>query len=400
MIRLSALLSTLTLATLAACTGDAPPADTDAPLGPCAARPLSSAAAFDTAPLFRAGDDGYAVYRIPSVLTLRDGSLLAFAEARPSLADAGSGLIDLVTKRSDDCGATWSALRVIQENGAGDVTNPTAVIVPNATGGERIALFFDRWPEGVGEGNVPAGTGPDSESIELMWSDDDGATWSAPRDLTADVKHDDWKIASVGPGHAIVTAWGNTDAPVGRLVVPGWFTSDAEGGSFTFTSDDGGETFTRAVATQPGTNESQVIERTDGSLALDGRQNSALASPTRQVYTSTDGAQTWSAPRPGLTMTTIMSSTLRLGAARDGDAADLLVHSGVAPTAREDLRVWQSADEGQTWSDERVLREGFTQYSVLTRLDDGTVGVVFESLAGGDGGPGYSIEFGRLAIGE
>ena len=55
------------------------------------------------------------VFRIPSLLTLPNGVCLAFAEARPSLHDAG--VIDMVMRRSTDHGLHWSPARVVVEGG-------------------------------------------------------------------------------------------------------------------------------------------------------------------------------------------------------------------------------------------------------------------------------------------
>ena len=57
-------------------------------------------------PVFTAGEEGYACYRIPAIVTTLEGTLLAFAEARrKNCGDAGD--IDLVLKRSTNGGKTW-----------------------------------------------------------------------------------------------------------------------------------------------------------------------------------------------------------------------------------------------------------------------------------------------------
>ena len=57
--------------------------------------------------IFRSGEEGYSNYRIPSLITTKSGSLLAFCEARKDHR-GDSGNIDLVVKRSTDGGKTWS----------------------------------------------------------------------------------------------------------------------------------------------------------------------------------------------------------------------------------------------------------------------------------------------------
>ncbi len=57
--------------------------------------------------LFTRGEGGYHTYRIPAILTAKTGTLLAVCEGR---RDSGSdtGNIDLLLRRSEDQGTTWS----------------------------------------------------------------------------------------------------------------------------------------------------------------------------------------------------------------------------------------------------------------------------------------------------
>ena len=55
--------------------------------------------------LYKAGEAGYACFRIPAMVITNKGTVLAFAEARRNnCGDAGD--IDLVVKRSTDGGKT------------------------------------------------------------------------------------------------------------------------------------------------------------------------------------------------------------------------------------------------------------------------------------------------------
>src|SRR5690606_12863730 len=77
--------------------------------------------------VFVAGQDGYHTYRIPSVIATPGGALLAFAEGRRATS-SDTGDIDLVMKRSTDGGATWSAMRVVGDNGTNTFGNPCPVV--------------------------------------------------------------------------------------------------------------------------------------------------------------------------------------------------------------------------------------------------------------------------------
>jgi len=72
---------------------------------------------FSEQDLFVGRAGSYPVFRIPSLIESAQGTLLAFAEGRASIADDGD--IDIVLKRSFDGGRTWTRLQVVAENGFG-----------------------------------------------------------------------------------------------------------------------------------------------------------------------------------------------------------------------------------------------------------------------------------------
>ncbi len=358
--------------------------------------------AFEETVVFLGETDGYPVFRIPSIITTPSGVLLAFAEARPTIEDPGSGKIDLVMKRSNDCGRTWSELRVLAENGSGDAHNPVSLTAPDSTGETVAWLFYNMRPASEGgEFDLPPGLGNDSASIWFITSADDGSTWSEPRNITIEVKNPDWAIASMGPGIGIVTRRGTDAAPPGRMVIPGWQTWGIEGelnGSFVILSDDRGGSWCLGGLPEPLTNESQVVELTDGRLLLDARQNGSTESPTRFLYTSEDGGESWFEPSAGIEMTKVMSGIIRWSAIRDGEERDVLLHSGPSAGGRFDLRVWVSYDEALSWVHETIIREGFVQYSVLTVLPDKSIGVLYETAELDDPTFPLSIRFSRFNL--
>jgi len=246
--------------------------------------------------------------------------------------------------------------------------------VPDPAGGSTLFLFFSRRPASIGgEFDLPPGLDGTSASIWVMTSRDDGATWAAARNITAGVKPADWAIMSFGPGRGLLTRWGTQAAPAGRIVAPGWYTSgtSTDEGDFVVLSDDGGQNF-RLGGRTTGAGEPQVVELTDGTLLMDARNN------PRKLFRSTDGGQTWSEPTDGLPMEPIMSSVVRHMAKRDGDPVDRLVHSGLGASGRVNIRAWQSLDEGATWTGETLLNHYMAQYSVLSVLDDRSIGMVYE----------------------
>ncbi len=97
--------------------------------------------------------DGYPVFRIPSVVVTKNGAVLAFAEGRKSMTDQAQN--NIVSKRSTDGGATWSAVQVVAEDGANSLNNPTAL----ATANGRVFLMWQRIPAHLRERSKEIATG-------------------------------------------------------------------------------------------------------------------------------------------------------------------------------------------------------------------------------------------------
>jgi sialidase-1 len=69
----------------------------------------------------------YQGVRIPALLRLADGTLLAFAEGRVhGLADHGD--VDLILSRSNDQGATWSAPVVVADAADAFIGNAAPIV--------------------------------------------------------------------------------------------------------------------------------------------------------------------------------------------------------------------------------------------------------------------------------
>lgn len=62
--------------------------------------------------VFISGTEGHKSYRIPAIISLPNGNLLAFAEGRVQ-GSGDFGDINIVMKRSSDNGKTWSSMSTI-----------------------------------------------------------------------------------------------------------------------------------------------------------------------------------------------------------------------------------------------------------------------------------------------
>jgi sialidase-1 len=331
--------------------------------------------------VFRAGEDGYHTYRIPAIVTASDGSLVAFAEGRKeNMGDPGNGDIDLVTKRSIDNGATWSKMQIVDDPGEKwGASNPTPVL--DRSNG-RLWIAYNRWEPGKDTPNSRVGT-TDNQAW-LRYSDDNGQTWSAPRDITRVARDfDNWRAMFFGPGGAVQTR-------TGRLILPAASCTDtcavyAASGTFrgpmhfmrayVLYSDDHGATWKRGAQVLAMTDENQLIDLADGTVLMDARQGGGSA---RWMILSRDGGQSWSTPRAGETVTPVATAIERFTSVKEGADRDRILWTGPQGDARRRLVVRVSYDEGQTFTNEHLLYGGLAAYSDLSILKDGTVGVLWE----------------------
>jgi len=331
--------------------------------------------------VFESGKGGAASYRIPAIIKLRSGRLLAFAEARRKGAgDFGDN--DIVLKTSRDNGKTWSEQNIVVDNGTLQASNSAPVVDtldPRFPKG-RIFLFYntgDRTEPEIREGK---GT----REVWYKTSIDEGRTWSDAVNITPQVKRVGWRAFANTPGHAVQLKKGKYR---GRIFVPINYSKGEPQRDFSdymaagFYTDDHGNTFHIAgdigIA---GSNEATAAETGDGDILFNAR-NQKGDQKYRITARSSDGGETWkdigfdkNLPDPVCQGSLLQINGKILAFANDADQKD-----------RNNLTLRISLDNGATWK-KNLLVEGasdpkgrdVTAYSDIVLLDSKTIGVLYE----------------------
>ncbi len=343
--------------------------------------------------VFRQKDDGYNNVRIPAICVTKEGTLLAFAEGRVG-GDAGK--IELILKRSRDLGRSWSEPSIVWADGENTCGNPTPV-VDRQSG--RIWLFCT-WNLGTDmESRILDGTSEEPRKVFLTFSDDDGTTWAEPVEQPH-LRRSDWLWYATGPCHAIQLTRG---PHAGRLVVPanhsvptGSQQGTARYRSHLLYSDDHGTTWQIGAVHEPLTNESTVVELSDGSVMQNMR--SYHGKGCRAVAISRDGGVSFEKPYLDESLSTpvCQANLLRYNFTRnDSDVGELILFSSPLGKERSDLSVWTSRDDGKTWPIRKRVFQGPSAYSDLIVLPDGQVGLLAEV---GEKNPYETITFATFSL--
>ncbi|HEX4416095.1 MAG TPA: sialidase family protein [Lacipirellulaceae bacterium] len=327
--------------------------------------------------VFKSGDDGYHTYRIPVIVRVKNGDLLAFAEGRKN-GPGDHGDIDIVLKRSGDAGKTWGNLQLAQDEWADPtanvwIGNPTPVVdLLDSKHPGRIWLVFTR----------------SNQRMFVASSDDGGHTWSKPTDITATAGNSDWIWYAAGPVHAIQLMRGNH---AGRLVIPCDHRGpekDSWGVHLVYSDDHGvswklGAVDTRKVSDALHPNECVAAELADGRVYVNARNQNGSNPATRMIAFSSDGGETFDAPfvaDPQIASPVVQNSLVRLTATDQGSNQNMLIYAGAGNAKqRRDLTILTSMDETKTWGEKTLLHAGPAAYCDLVKLSNKSFGVLFEA---------------------
>jgi len=322
--------------------------------------------------VYISGQHGYHTYRIPSVIVTPKGTVLAFCEGRKhSRSDTGD--IDLLVRRSEDGGRSFSAQQVVWDDGPNTCGNPCPVV------DQKTGVIWLLMTHNLGVDSEPQIVARKSQGTRTVWlthSTDDGRSWAKPVEITQQVKKPEWSWYATGPGAGI-------QLRTGRLLIPCDHIADSgEWASHVIYSDDGGKTWRLGGSAGPKTNECEVVELADGRLMLNMR-NYNRQHTCRAVAFSADGGLTWTPVSydPALPEPVCQASIRRYSLAdpnRPGSKNRILFSNPADPQQRQKMTLRLSEDEGKTWPMAKVLWPGPAAYSCLAVLPDGTVLCLYE----------------------
>ena len=362
--------------------------------------------------IFTNGEEGYVSYRIPSIATLSNGRILAFAETRTTLAsDCAEN--DLVMKYSDDAGLSWSTLSIVADAGLGSLNNPTTIYIKERN---EVIVIYQEYPPKTNESITTGGYEGNATRIKMVRSSDNGDTWSEAIDISRQTKLPAVLSQATGPGIGIRVVAG---ANKGRILVPinavggrdGWY-------NYLIYSDNLGESWGVIEGkSQYGTNESQLVQIGADEFLINARchrfiGNENLAPKgwnpwnfgrvTRyrgDIKVSIDGTKgAWNKTRVRTDMPDPLcqGGLIRYSGLENREPSILLFTNPASnltdqktkrpyantPPMRMNGSIALSSDEGESWSvRKRFYGNRYTeyQYSVPTRLEDKKVGVIFEA---------------------
>jgi sialidase-1 len=324
--------------------------------------------------VYRCGEDGYSCFRIPAIVQTKTGALLAFAEARKnSCADAGD--IDMVLKRSEDGGRTWSKLIMVRDDGENACDNPIP-IVDRLTG--RVILVMSWGAGSETESSINNQTFKEGRKIFVTYSDDNGLTWSPAKDITADVKETNWAWNVTGPCHGIQLQKG---IHKNRFIVPANHTLLGSKGTYShiICSDDG-QNWKLGGKAEQGGNESTVVELKNGNLMLNMRNYNRNISKTRSYVVSKDYGMTWSKMNYASALIEPVCQGSIINLTKNGKLTSKILFSNPASTTkRQKMTIRLSKDNGTTWPYSYLVYDGPSAYSDMVVIDNKQIGLLYEN---------------------
>lgn len=333
--------------------------------------------------IYRQGDYDSKFYRIPAIITAKDGSLVIFTDKRKENEVDLPEDIDILCNYSTDGGLTWSEPYTLAQGfgymeGVGDC----AVTYTNDENG-LIAVFVG------GQGFwTSSSTNPNRTYKSVSY--DNGRTWSEPEDITHFIFGDEcndsirrrWRSSFCASGNGLL-------ASNGRIMFVACVRETAAYSinNYVIYSDDNGHTWNVSGRASVGGDEAKLIELKNGDILMSIRTKGE-----RMYNISCDGGITWNETHstwPDL-----------LDPACNGDIIrydeNTLLHSLPSSEGRHDVAIYVSKDEGKSWPHKKIIVPRYSAYSSMCILPDKTIGFYVEEKE--TDSTGYEMVFYRFPI--
>ena len=294
---------------------------------------------------------GYACFRIPGVVTTARGTVLAYCEARRDSGDWAE--IDILYRRSTDGGRRFAGPAVLASGAEKRQTVNNPVMIAAKDGAVHLLYC------------VEYGVAERGGGVFYRRSDDDGLTWSDPRDISAMTAPEIRNVFATGPGHG-------TELADGTLFVPCWTVlkqhrkpadSHHPGTVCALTSRDRGATWAVTAFVPNGRakdpNETAAAQLPDGRIVLSVRDGNTHC----RCYAASDDGGSFSPiePLPELPDPICCAGMTAVG-------NELFLTHCHDKRRRANLTLLRSRD-GRGWKTVRTVVPGPAGYSDLTCHD-------------------------------
>lgn len=244
----------------------------------------------------------------------------------------------------------------------------------------------------------------------MSYSDDDGKTWSAPRDITPGLRKDWMKFLGTGPGTGIVLRNGPHK---GRILIPVYTTNnvshlDGSQSSRVIYSDDHGKTWHAGEAVNDNrqvdgqkihsstmnnkraqNTESTVVQLNNGDVKLFMRGLTG----DLQVATSKDGGVTWEKDikrYPQVKDVYVQMSAIHT--MHNGKEYIILSNAGGPNRENGMVHLARVEENGElTWLKHNPIQKGEFAYNSLQELGNGEYGILYEHTEKGQNA--YTLSF-------
>lgn len=298
-------------------------------------------------------DKGVFCYRIPSLITTANGTLIAAIDERNnSCGDLKWNRdINIVMRKSYDNGETWTKIKRIVDYPLGESASDPSMVVDIET--NDVFLFYNY---------MDLDNAKNVYRFMFIKSSDHGENWSLPIEITSDIIKKGWE-----KDFMFITSGRGTQTKDGTLL---HCLVNLNKGTHVFGSKDHGKTwFLFDSPLQPG-DESKIIELSNGDWLVNSRVNS---NGSRFTHISNDKGINWTSfkntdlPDPGCN-----ASLLKY------DQKILMFTNAFDSKNRTNLSLSISEDQGKTWVKNKTIYNGESAYSSMTKLNNGDIGVFFE----------------------